>query len=518
MQREKIFHEFLGTGDVNRQNDFLCNTIKVVQKNKVSSKIVNSKRKCSRKYFFRVNDENIQVCSKFYFDTLDITFTKTESALQKGSKYTSGLTGTDQRGKHANRPNKVSASSTNTIKEHINSFPRIESHYCRKSTKKEYLSEDLSIAKMYQEYVKECVKNGCCYEKQGVYRKIFNTNFNIGFHKPLKDQCDLCTQYENLSEVEKMKMKETYDRHITNKRLAKESKEKDKYLAQVSLTHATACFDLQQVLTLPQGKSSCLYYARRLNNYNLTVYSLGTRRGFSYLWNECVANRGSSEIGSCILKFLETISADGVKSVTLYSDNCGGQNRNRFFMCMLWYALTAFSFEKVEHKFLERGHTFNENDSMHSTIETALRKRSVYETAQLATIIEGARITKPYEVAEMTEDDFFDFKELSKQVRNLDTTTDGEKVKWLQIHTLTFKSTSPNTVEICYDYNGSPRFLNLLPTTRKKYTLPILVPWSVNNESPVLNKDKYEGFQRLCEKHVIPKAHHAFYKSLPHKK
>ena len=180
---------------------------------------------------------------------------------------------------------------------------------------------------------------------------------------------------------------------------------------------------------MPQGKSSCLYYARRLNNYNLTVYSLGTRRGFSYLWNECVANRGSSEIGSCVLKFLETISADGIKSVTLYSDNCGGQNRNRFFMCMLWYALTAFTFEKVEHKFFERGHTFNENDSMHSTIETALRKLSVYETAQLATIIEGARIAKPYEVAEMTEDDFFDFKELSKQVRNIDTTNDGEEVK-----------------------------------------------------------------------------------------
>ena len=60
-------------------------------------------------------------------------------------------------------------------------------------------------------------------------------------------------------------------------------------------------------------------------------------------------------------------------------------------MCMLWYALTAFSFEQIEHKFLEIGHTFNENDSMHSTIETALRKRSVYDTSQLATIIEGAR-------------------------------------------------------------------------------------------------------------------------------
>ena len=373
-QRERLFHEFWGTGDVNHQNDFLCNTIKPVPKNKVRNKS-HSKRKCSRKYFFKVNDESIQVCSKFYFDTLDISFTKTECALEKGKQYTSGLSGTDQRGKHANRPNKVSASSTNIIKEHINSFPRMESHYCRKNTKKEYLSQDLNLTKMYNLYVKDCVKNGIWYEKIGVYREIFNTCFNIGFHKPLKDQCDLCTQYENLSEVERLKMKETYDRHMTNKDLARDSKEQDKTLAQVSATHETACFDLQQVLTLPHGKSSSLYFTRRLNNFNLTVYSLGTRKGYSYLWIECVANRGSCEIGLCVLKFLETVSADGVKSVTLYSDNCGGQNRNRFFLCMLWYALTAFSFETVEHKFLERGHTQNENDSMHSAIETALRKR-----------------------------------------------------------------------------------------------------------------------------------------------
>ena len=132
---------------MNRQNDFIFNTVKIVPKGKVSYHSSQSKRKSSRKYFFKVNDESIQVCSKFYFDTLDITFRKTEWALQKGSKYTSGLTGTDQRGKHFNRPNKVPTSSKNAIIEHINSFPRIDSHNCRKNSKKEYLSEDLSIAK-----------------------------------------------------------------------------------------------------------------------------------------------------------------------------------------------------------------------------------------------------------------------------------------------------------------------------------------------------------------------------------
>ena len=41
---------------------------------------------------------------------------------------------------------------------------------------------------------------------------------------------------------------------MTNKRLAKESKEiqKDEYLAYVSIFHETACLDLQRISTLPQ--------------------------------------------------------------------------------------------------------------------------------------------------------------------------------------------------------------------------------------------------------------------------
>ena len=132
--RERLFLEFWSTRDVHRQNDFLCNTIKLVPKNKVRHKS-HSKSKCSIKYFFKVNDESIQICSKFYVDFLDISLSRTEWALEKSKQYTSGLSGTDQRGKHAKRPNKISASPTSIIKEHINSFPRMESHYFRKKTK-----------------------------------------------------------------------------------------------------------------------------------------------------------------------------------------------------------------------------------------------------------------------------------------------------------------------------------------------------------------------------------------------
>lgn len=39
-----------------------------------------------------------------------------------------------------------------TVRQHINSFPRVEAHYCRKDTKKEYLDSELSLAEMYMLY------------------------------------------------------------------------------------------------------------------------------------------------------------------------------------------------------------------------------------------------------------------------------------------------------------------------------------------------------------------------------
>jgi len=41
----------------------------------------------------------------------------------------------------------------NLIRQHINSYFRMESHYCRQTTKKQYLDSSLSVAKMYEQFV-----------------------------------------------------------------------------------------------------------------------------------------------------------------------------------------------------------------------------------------------------------------------------------------------------------------------------------------------------------------------------
>lgn len=88
-----------------------------------------------------------------------------------------------------------------------------------------------------------------------------------------------------------------------------------------------ACYDLQAVLQTPCGDISVLYYKRKLNCYNFTVYNTTKKHGMCYFWNESVAKRGVNEIGSCILMYIREYSVG--KNVVFYSDNCCGQNKNK---------------------------------------------------------------------------------------------------------------------------------------------------------------------------------------------
>ncbi|WAR08830.1 hypothetical protein MAR_018788, partial [Mya arenaria] len=44
------------------------------------------------------------------------------------------------------------------VKSHIESFPKVESHYCRKSISKEYLEKGLNSSKMYTLYTEKDAK------------------------------------------------------------------------------------------------------------------------------------------------------------------------------------------------------------------------------------------------------------------------------------------------------------------------------------------------------------------------
>ena len=53
------------------------------------------------------------------------------------------------------------------------------------TTSRQYLSGNLSVTKMYDMYVKE-IPNP---ESLTTYRHVFNSEFNLAFYVPKKDEC-----------------------------------------------------------------------------------------------------------------------------------------------------------------------------------------------------------------------------------------------------------------------------------------------------------------------------------------
>lgn len=247
------------------------------------------------------------------------------------SKNNNGFLEADGRGKHGNHK-KVDLEIKEGIRSFINRIPRVESHYTRSKSTREYIEGNKSIASIYRDYVQDCATMKVPCGNSTMFHRIFNYEFNISFFSPKKDQCELCTAYHNAQNEEKDTLKVKYSVHLKEKELSRAEKERDKELAKEKDSHlVVGVFDLQAVLPSPRGEVSVFYYKSKLNSYNLTISELNLNNVECFFWHEGEGNRGAIEIGSCVYKFLQGIADmknDDDLEVILYSDNCCGQQKN----------------------------------------------------------------------------------------------------------------------------------------------------------------------------------------------
>lgn len=296
----------------------------------------------------------------------------------------------------------------------------MESHYCRKDTKKRYLDSTLSVPKMYDLFKTKYFDEPDV-PKDNVYRHIFGTEYNLDFFHPSKDKCLICKNYENAVGLDKQQMEKSYSEHIKRKDEAYAAKQADKNRANEDKTFVSATFDLQKVLQIPVSDVGPLYYSRKLRVFNLTVYeSAIPNNAYCFTWNEINGKRGSSEIGTALLNWIQTLPKH-VKEISVFSDTCGGQNRNQHVAALFLHIIENFDFNLIEHKFMEKGHSKLEADSMHSAIEYAQKNVSIFSMRDWLTVFAMARSNrkhknkKSYIVKESTFNDFIDLKSLTTE-------------------------------------------------------------------------------------------------------
>lgn len=170
-----------------------------------------------------------------------------------------------------------------------------------------------------------------------------------------------------------------------------------------------------------------------------------------YFWTESEAKRGAIEIGSCIWNYLEMICKESpeAKNVIFYSDNCCGQNKNKYIASLYLFAVQNLNINSITHKFLIRGHTQNEADSVNSLIEKEVKRNlksgPIYSPDQYIALIKNAKKSKPpLNVHELTFDSFMDIKILQEEWGyNFNADMEGRTVNWNDIKVLMMSKEKP---------------------------------------------------------------------------
>lgn len=118
--------------------------------------------------------------------------------------------------------------------------------------------------------------------------KYWAQNIPVLTYRKHVDTCDICN-----------------DKTTSNKE-HKEHQKKKAYLAreEIKRDDNAITFDLQNHHSLPLLTTNKAYYTHQLVIYNKGIHDIKHNQGYSHLWDESIAKRGSREIASVIHHFI----------------------------------------------------------------------------------------------------------------------------------------------------------------------------------------------------------------------
>jgi hypothetical protein len=323
----------------------------------------------------------IPVCKKFFCSVMLVKPTRLRTITTSVSK---GLHITEKRG--GDRKSQKSAVKKQMVVDFIKKLRGKESHYSRKKSKRIYLDYNLNITKLWKLYNSKADSEDKV--SKTMFRNIFNT-FNIGFRSPASDVCSYCLKTKNLIKTTtdpRKKIEYMTQKRVHSKRAAAFYKLMKKEVDE----SVTICFDLQQIQPLPKSPIQEAYYSRQLNFYCFCIVNIDGSNPTFYVWTEDQGGKGSIEVSSALLHYLENMTLpDNVKTVRMFCDGCGSQNKNNFVLHSLMYAvMTNKCKADIELTFPVRGHSFLPADRTFGRVEKIFRK--------MATIVQKEEYIEVY--------------------------------------------------------------------------------------------------------------------------
>ncbi|XP_046685006.1 uncharacterized protein LOC124370749 [Homalodisca vitripennis] len=505
-----------------RQYIVSCITTKPIARSRQRDGSRNS-RKNSHTYFLKWDNNFEKVCKQFFLNTLVISETFVKFALLKTQS--TGMVEPDHRGKHV-PGNKIPETAKDIIRNHISKYPAYESHYSRERTNKKYLGNDLNISIMYTMYENECKEKNIKPEKKWLFSEIFNREYNLSFHLPDNDTCDFCDridcQLKNANGEQKENLQAEKQKHLDEAARRYHLKKEDKLLGQGNEKFKVVMADLQKCLPTPALTNCQSFYLRKLWTLNYTIDDSSGKKTWCMIWNETTAGRGGSEMASCLFTWAnEELNKSSIDTLTVWTDNCSGQNRNINMIFMyIWILKTLPNINEINHKFLLAGHTHMEVDGKHGLIERAkkhLKTNTIFTTNDWANFIASCSNKNPFIVKKMSLEHFLDFLSLTNKdgpLINRKKNTIGEpflisNTVWLQVRReelgILYYKTSFDDVDF--------KSVDLRRNKRKETIMPESVP-KLRSEKRKISNEKFRDLMTILQ--WVPEEYKAYFENLPH--
>ncbi|XP_065650868.1 uncharacterized protein LOC136079064 [Hydra vulgaris] len=177
IERQVIFDNFWTLDDDGKKHFYSKTTEKLEKKRCRTAAGENSRRKMSYYYSFFVSNTQYRVFKSYYLSTLNISSQRIFYFHKFNKCLTTGTPMQSKFGRHVKKS--LPEDSKKVVRDHINLFPRIEAHYCRKKTFKEYMEGSINIGKLYDLFKIYCDENDYIPVKEHMYRYIFNHEFKM---------------------------------------------------------------------------------------------------------------------------------------------------------------------------------------------------------------------------------------------------------------------------------------------------------------------------------------------------
>ncbi|XP_063216697.1 uncharacterized protein LOC134527714 [Bacillus rossius redtenbacheri] len=368
----------------------------------------SGKRSSSFTFHVVIQERRVKVCKKAFIQLYGVS-AKRVRRLQ--TLLLCGQTPKDMRGQQNNRKS-VPVGDVQAIKDHISSFPVKISHHASKEYK--YLDAQLDIKKMHTLF-KE--KFPDCKVKYSFYYKIFRENFNLHFGRPQIDTCGECEQLKvkiknpNPNECAKRVAMAELAIHERRSNKFYTSMKDTKHICKNNDSVLGLTFDYMQNISLPCIPVQELFYYRQLSVFPFAIHNLKTDEASLFLYHEGQANKGPNETCSFLHKYISDNVPPCVKELHLYSDACGGQNKNNCMVRFLLSLTDTNRFDIIIHRFPIRGHSYLACDRDFALVKRVLKKTDrYYVPMEVCQLITSAGVPGKFTVNMVTSDDVLDFK------------------------------------------------------------------------------------------------------------